>query len=209
MHEVGYPVHSLSEVLGAICDGIITTTTRAPRPGSDPARKMDVMPWRAEFTTMVALWRPLLSYGVSVSSEAVVAVDGIRNDRIKISRCRGDMLREPRLTLVFWDVKQGKSPRQLRSLSLDEEVGDASAATQAIRYQDIHVVSTFRYTADTQTVSFWLRKDVVDAMLDGLGEWTAYIWRTNSWENTGDGLPIATRLEMGESWASTARIGRQ
>ncbi|KAK3342833.1 hypothetical protein B0H65DRAFT_576387 [Neurospora tetraspora] len=166
------------------------------------------MPWRAEFTTMVALWRPLLSYGVSVSSEVVVAVDGIRNDRIKMSRCRGDMLREPRLMLVFWDVKQGKSPRQLRSLLLDEEVGDASAATQAIRYQDIHDVSTFRYTADTQTVSFWLRKDVVDAMLDGLGEWTAYIWRTDSWENIGDGLPIATRLEMGESSASTARINQ-
>ncbi|KAK3950487.1 hypothetical protein QBC32DRAFT_346333 [Pseudoneurospora amorphoporcata] len=116
-----------------------------------------------------------------------------------MSRCRGNMLREPRFMLVFWDVRQGKSPRQLWSLLLDEEVGDASAATQAIRYQDIHVVSTFRYTANTQTVYKLLASKLVDAMLDGPGEWTAYIWRTDSWEKIGDGLSHrATRLGMRE-----------
>lgn len=98
----------------------------------------------------------LLSYGVSVSGGVVAAGNVVRNGRIEISRYQGDLLREPRFRSVFWDVGQEMSPRQLWSFLLDEEVGDASAATQAIRHQHIHVDSTFRYTADTQTVSFWL-----------------------------------------------------
>lgn len=172
---------------------------------------MDVISWGARSTTTVAQWRPLSSYGVSASSEGVVAVDGIRNDHIKMSRCRGAISREPRFMLTFWNFRQGKSPRQLRSLLLDGEVGDASAATQAIGYQDTHVVSTFRYTADTETVSFRLRMDAVDVMFDEPGEWTVYIWRTVSWEKIGDGLPITTTIGDGKdrSWASTASVGQQ
>ncbi|KHE86224.1 hypothetical protein GE21DRAFT_1306979 [Neurospora crassa] len=153
---------------------------------------MDVISWGARSTTTVAQWRPISSYGVSASSEGVVAADGIRNDRIKMSRCRGAISREP------------SSPRQLRSLLLDGEVGDASAATQAIGYQDTHVVSTFRYTADTETVSFRLRIDAVDAMFNEPGEWMVYIWRTVSWEKIGDGLPITTTLETGKTGVGLA-----
>lgn len=157
------------------------------------------MSWGAKSTTTVAQSRPLSSYGVSASSEGVVAVDGIRNNRIKMSRCRGAISREPRFMLIFWSFRRGKSPLQLRSLLLDEEVGGASAATQAIGYQDTHVVSTFRYTADTETVSFRLRMDAVDVMFDEPGEWMAYMRRTVSWEKIGDGLPITTTLETGKT----------
>ncbi|KAK3503657.1 hypothetical protein B0T13DRAFT_136764 [Neurospora crassa] len=57
--------------------------------------KMDVISWGARSTTTVAQWRPISSYGVSASSKGVVAADGIRNDRIKMSRCRGAISREP------------------------------------------------------------------------------------------------------------------
>lgn len=61
------------------------------------------------------------------------------------------MLREPRSMVVFWDVRQGKPPRQLQSLLLDDEVGEASTATQTFCYQNVHFVSAFRYTAETET----------------------------------------------------------
>ncbi|KAK3398506.1 hypothetical protein B0T20DRAFT_498398 [Sordaria brevicollis] len=106
--------------------------------------------------------------------------------------------------LVFWDMSQGrKPPRELRTLLSDDERGDGSAAAQATRDRGIHVVSAFRYTAETQSVNFWLRKDVVDGMLNEPGDWRAYIWRTDNWEKLSEGVPIATNLEMEGSWTGT------
>lgn len=99
----------------------------------------------------------------------MVAADGICNYRINVPRFSGDQLREPRFQLVFWDVSQGKPPRKLRTLLSDDEVGDGSAAAQAIRNKGIRVVSAFRYMVDTESVNFWLRKDIVDGMLSGPG----------------------------------------
>ena len=118
-------------------------------------------------------------------------------------RFSGTALREPRFQLVFWDVSQGK-PCRLRRLLSDDETGEGSAAAQAIRSKGIHVVSTFRYMVETESVSFWLQKDVVDGMLSGPGQWMAYIWRTDSWERLTEAVPIATNLEMEGSWTGTA-----
>ncbi|CCC08308.1 hypothetical protein SMACR_01856 [Sordaria macrospora] len=110
LHELGYPAHWVSGILSSICEGTITTTTRAP------------------------------------TAEVITPQE-----------------------LVFWDVSQGKPPRKLRTLLSDDEVGDGSAAAQAIRNKGIRVVSAFRYMVDTESVNFWLRKDIVDGMLSGPG----------------------------------------
>lgn len=125
-------------------------------------------------------------------------MDVVRNDRIEISKCVGDMMREPRLRLVFWDVRQGKSPRQLWSFLLDEEVSDASAATQAIRY-----------TADTQTVSFWLRRLWTQFSTDRANGRLTYGGPTSGRRLMIWGLPMATLLGMGDNRTSNACVGRQ
>ncbi|KAK1780120.1 hypothetical protein QBC45DRAFT_450440 [Copromyces sp. CBS 386.78] len=128
MHEVGYPAHWMSSILDTICEGTITTTTRAP------------------------------------TAEVMTPQE-----------------------LVFWDVSQGKPPRKLRTLLLDDEVGDGSATAQAIRNKGIHVVSAFRYTVDTESVNFWLRKDVMNGILSGpartVPQWLAeqlLVWARNA-----------------------------
>lgn len=72
MHEVGYPAHWISRILNAICEGTITTTTRAPRAEvvtpEDidklyPTRKINIAPWKSEFTTLLSLWRHLSRSG--------------------------------------------------------------------------------------------------------------------------------------------------
>ena len=219
MYEVGYPAHWISGVLNAICEGTISTTTRAPMTevvtpqevdAVWPARKINVAPWKAEFTTLLSLWRHLLPFGIPLTSSgsnkpAVVAVDGICKYRVKMPRIRGDQLREPRFQLVFWDMAQGRMPpRQLRTLLSDDERGDGAQTAIDTRNKGIHVVSAFTCEADTQSVSFWLRKDVVDDMLKGPGDWRAYIWRTDNWEKLTDGVPIATNLEMDSSWTGSA-----
>lgn len=220
MHEVGYPAHWISAILNTIAEGAITTTTRAPAlevmtPGAVdwvyPARKINVAPWKAEFTTLLSLWRHLFPFGIFTTSgkEAVVAVaDEICNYSIKMPPFTADQWRdqyhEPRFQLVFWDVTQGKPSKKLRALLTDDEFGDTSAAAQAIRDKAIHVVSAFRYMVGTESVNFWLRKDVVDGMLSGPGQWMAHIWRTDTWDMLTEGVPISTNLKKERNWTATS-----
>lgn len=219
MHEVGYPAHWISGVLNTICEGTITTTTRAPRAEVVKpqdvekvylARNINVAPWKAEFTTLLSLWRHLFPFGISSissfgSKAAVAPVDGIFHYRIKMPCFDGNQLRMYRFQFVFWDMSQEREPpRELHTLLSDDEKGDVSAAAQATRDKGIHVVSVFRYAADTQSVSFRLRKDVLDGMLSGPGDWRAYIWRTDNWKKVSEGVLVATNLEMEGSWTGTA-----
>jgi hypothetical protein len=73
MHEVGYPAHWLSGILSSICEGKMSTTARAPRElilapedvvRRHAKRSISVEPWKAEFTTLLSIWRRLLPFGV-------------------------------------------------------------------------------------------------------------------------------------------------
>jgi hypothetical protein len=73
----GYPAHWMSNAITDICSGWIDTSARAPRtlvtkpedvPGERmfPRQKISVEPWKAEMTTLLAIWRRLLPFGVII-----------------------------------------------------------------------------------------------------------------------------------------------
>ncbi|KAK3693211.1 hypothetical protein B0T22DRAFT_35266 [Podospora appendiculata] len=105
MHEVGYPAHWLSGMLGSICSGSITTTARAPRvlvadvkdvSKRYSAKAINMAPWRAEFNTLLSLWRPLLPFGLPPSDHREIVPVGdihkccitFRNFHAITRRCR-------------------------------------------------------------------------------------------------------------------------
>ncbi|KAL8404449.1 hypothetical protein RB594_009340 [Gaeumannomyces avenae] len=167
----GCPPHWLSGVLAAWCSGTVSTTARAPRQlacepesarAAHPRADLCVAPWRAELTTLVGLWRPLLPFGIigaaaaggkqgmapedrrrrrSSSSSAPAPLELIRRYSVKF-----DGLPTPyvqlgdQLTLVFWDAAGNGTiapPRHdLRRLLLGDDDDDDGGGDDAKRGGD-------------------------------------------------------------------------
>ncbi len=206
--DLGYPAHWLSTLIDSICGGDISTTARAPRrlaiKRSDvdqvhPSRTMSVAPWAAEFTTLVALWRTLLPLGLLVKTP-LPSLDGIGEYVISIPELYAWNLHVPHFMLVFWNqTRSGPPPQNLRFLLLDDEKGDSSNQAKKLRAGGgIHVLSTFDWNSTTRTLTFWLRKDVVDEMIRD--NWTVYIWRTDTWASLTDGWPMQDLKLEKRSW---------
>ncbi|KAF9878329.1 putative tetratricopeptide [Colletotrichum karsti] len=209
MHEVGYPAHWLSGILSAVCEGNITTTARAPReivmhPESltkYAQRKMSLSPWRAEFTTLLSLWRRLLPFGVIVPEHTLVPAEEIIECTITFPKFHEYQRRVMHFALAFVDdSKVDASQPDLRKLLLEDEEGDASDTAANFREKGIHLVTAFKFVTDTRTATFWMRKDVVDHITQG-GSWSASIYRTDNWETLLDTIvPAAPALRRLGPW---------
>lgn len=207
--ERWYPAHWLGTVLESLTSGLIKTTARAPRKEvmdvEDvgelfPARQMTVAPWVTEFSTLVGIWRGLVPFGFVVAHGAHVVLADICQYSVSFPDFTGKRirLRVPHFVLVFFNTELGELPQPLRSMLLDDEVGDNSAQANKARKEGLHIVTTFTYVTDTRTASFWMRQDVADSMCRG--NWSVSIWRTDSWTRQVGDVPVSSNMVKGRPW---------
>ncbi|CAJ2505394.1 Uu.00g127880.m01.CDS01 [Anthostomella pinea] len=197
--DLGYPAHWLSALIGSLCEGEITTTARAPRnfvldkaqvDKIHPSRTMSVKPWAAEFSTLVTLWRELLPFGLLYGG--LPAYESVTEYSIKFPEVHGFGLHVTHFMPMFWNQnafgRPAQGPEGSRSLLLDDEEGDTSDNAKKIRQEAVRVMTTFDWKMDTRTITFWLRDDVMEQMIDE--EWEVYIWRTDAWCSLTKGLVL-------------------
>jgi hypothetical protein len=207
MHEVGYPTHWLSGILASFCDGRIQTITRAPRQlvmdrrdikEIFPSLEISVNPWKAEFSTLLSIWNRLLGFGIIASPGTLLSPDNICEYAVTFPAFSHPQLLCPHFMLVFWNASEGKPPREIRRLLLDDEMGDRSTATKGLREKAVHCFTTFRYVTDTRIATFWCRKDVMDAL--AAGKWEVFVWRTDTWEKLTRGVSVRDGVTLQRSW---------
>jgi hypothetical protein len=199
----GYPSHWLSGILAALCgdkqEGEILTTARAPRQiatdkadvdAIHPAIKMTIAPWRAEFTTLLCIWSPLLPFGFIAPPGAVTLPNGIAEYSVSFPKFLDEQMRIPHFVLLFWDSKAGEIPgmRRMRRFLLDDEMGDTSEWARDTKRRGVHVFSAFKFVTETRTASVWCRTDTMREMMNG--DWKVYIWRTDTWERVTQGVGV-------------------
>lgn len=221
--NLGYPAHWISAIVAALCQGRITTTARAPRSLPVTAadlrrtyqpRSMSVAPFRAELTTLLAVWRRLMPCGLL----APLAPPG-RARRYAVAFPAFDDLvapHLPHLVLAFWDAAavgggggddddEPPSGTDFRATLLDDEDSDRffaleeaeGGAARRIRDTGLHILSAFRYATETRTAEFWLLEDVMEQMRKG--DWVVNIVRTDSWEHVTARVGVAAVTEL-ERW---------
>jgi hypothetical protein len=183
LHRVGYPAHWLGEILALLCEGEITTTARAPTAlitdvehvqRVHPLKKLCLQPFTAEFRTLLAIWRPLLPFGLILPNRPLPAFNTVKEFRITFPRNPTlTDLERPHFVLVLKNTSFIVE-NDLRSSLLD--VSTYSAETE----DSIHVISTFQWEMDTSTVTFWFDEGVIDEILEEC-DWEAYIWRSDIW----------------------------
>ncbi|THZ64282.1 hypothetical protein D6C86_02622 [Aureobasidium pullulans] len=206
-HKIGYPAHWLSEVLGNLLEGTIMTNARAPRKEvltikeaqkTYPSTSMCIKPWIAELSTLVSIWKDVLPFGLLFSNDLIPNLNAVRQYTIKFPAPNGYSLEKSVFALVFLNSAQGPPPTNLRATLLDDEQGDRSESAKKIRESGIHVLSTFKWTQETRTVSFWLRSDVVETMKQD--DWNAYLWRLDSWGRVTAGVSVRDHVVSGPNW---------
>lgn len=209
LHEKGYPAHWLAGAVESLSSGTISTTARAPKKEAVDAKDVDeicakkdisVAPWKAEFTTLLAIWRKLVPFGFATGKDALVGLQELCEYSITFPDFNPEhpTLRVPHFILVFFDGKLGKTPASLRDVLRDEESGDVTAEARRIRAEGVHVVSTFTYVTDTRTASFWMRRDVAETWAGG--DWMVSVWRTDSWRKQIGEIPVAGNMAKLRPW---------
>lgn len=207
----GEPLTILTHVMGPF--------SQTPVPGVDvldvsgvdavhPLRQIGVAPWTAEFTTLLGIWTRLMPFGFAVALGASVGPDQVHCCSVTFPAFTlppSTRLRVPHFVLVFYKASLGPVPQNLRKVLLDDEMGDASGRAKETRTEGVHVVTTFSYVTDTRTASFWMRRDVADALSSADSDHRVSIWRTDSWREQVSGVPARGNLAEGQSWAEVLK----
>lgn len=207
-HKMGYPAHWLSEILGNMLEGVITTMSRAPSQmvmtvkealKSHPSISTCTNPWLAELSTFASIWQHLLPFGLLFNGNLLPALDSIKSYSIKLPPPpKEDCLARAVFALVFWDCSRGSLPYDLRKILLDDEHGDRSTSARSIRESGVHVLTTFKWLQEANTASFWLRSDAIDTMQQG--DWKVYIWRLDEWKRVTTGVSVREHIQAGAAW---------
>ncbi|KAI0019836.1 hypothetical protein F4780DRAFT_792580, partial [Xylariomycetidae sp. FL0641] len=212
--ELGYPDHWISTIINGLGTGRIDTTARAPRkyvltPGAldkqNDSRTMSVQPWAAEFTTLITMWRGVLPCkGLFIPNKILPSPETISEYTIDFPPFQGQDLNVPHFALVFWNQrKYDEPPTKLRPLLQDDEKGDTTTGSQALRADGIRVLTTLQWTRASNRATFWLRSDVADQMMaEG---WTVYIWRMDSWVRLTKALQLTGAMTRTRSWVDCVR----
>ncbi|KAK7943594.1 uncharacterized protein PG986_012707 [Apiospora aurea] len=187
--ELGYPAHWLSTLINNLLGGEVTTTARAPRryvlktqdvDKVHPPRKVSVKPWTMEFAALISIWQPLLPFGLISSCRLLAPLDEIHEYTARFPHpfFHPESGHLPHFMLVFWNQQKLESPpANLRPLLLDDEDGDTTTSARFVRSEVVRVVTTFNWSTDRQTATFWLRRG---DMAEMVGEdWLLFVWRTD------------------------------
>lgn len=210
LRNIGYPTHWLSTVLANLCEDGVTITARAPRQLSTdqsfvdtvfPPLKMTISPWRAECTTLLSIWTPLLPFAFLAPQDALIPPSDVAEYIVSFHNHIVDNahVRVPHFMLVFWNTSNGSEPpKDMRKFLLDDETGGTSTAAKEMKQHAIHVVNTFRYVTKTSTASFWLRRDVTEDMKKG--KWNVYIRRNDTYASVRRGVSVADHVVEKRRW---------
>ncbi|KAI6274397.1 hypothetical protein MCOR31_006448 [Pyricularia oryzae] len=221
--QVGYSSKWISDALTSVCFSVIDTTAREPRSLAalpeevetmHPSKRISLVPWRAEFTTLLGIWRPLLPFGILIPrSGPDRGLPGLK----EICHCSvafptlftGTIVNFSRKSkhymLVFLNAKATSVQEvegSLYSFLLTPDDGCVdSPLGLGIRGGGVHIITTFTFDARKKMAEFWMRDDVVAELKSG--NWIVYLWRTDTWRKASDGVDART-LVPGEHWLDKA-----
>ncbi|KAK3341938.1 hypothetical protein B0T25DRAFT_559628 [Lasiosphaeria hispida] len=203
--EIGYPAHWLSGVLSSLCGGDssdgehMMTTARPPRSlvttpadvdATYPTKNVAISPWRAEFTTLLSIWSPLMPFGFIATPGAMVSPADVAEFTVSFTTVEKIKLRVPHFVLLFWKSSEGKVPSGNTLWSMLRE--------GKTRHDCLHIFTVMTYVTATQTASFWCRDDVMRRMKSG--GWKVFIWRVDSWTQVTDGVKVEEGVVRKRSW---------
>lgn len=206
LHEAGYPAHWLSGVLSAIMSGSITTTARPPR--SEPLTLKEVktiMPERtqstrqfaAEMSTLATIWSTFSSF--PIFSSQIPPIETIRQYRVRFDDDYPHPSNVvPTFVLVFMDMTKIADPGTLHTWLLDDELARRDKMAEQGRRGAMHVLTTWQYDCDERTAQFWLAKDVMGKMKQGM--WAVQIWRSDVY------MPWTPHRVVGEDVEDTGKF---
>lgn len=221
--QVGYSSKWISDALTSVCFSVIDTTAREPRSLTalpeevetmHPSKRISLVPWRAEFTTLLGIWRPLLPFGILIPrSGPDRGLPGLK----EICHCSvafptlftGTIVNFSRKSkhymLVFLNAKATgvqEVEGSLYSFLLTPDDGCVdSPLGLGIRGGGVHIITTFTFDARKKMAELWMRDDVVAELKSG--NWIVYLWRTDTWRKASDGVDART-LVPGEHWLDKA-----
>ncbi|KAM0322180.1 hypothetical protein ACHAQA_009670 [Verticillium albo-atrum] len=213
--EAGYPAHWLSGTLTTIADNQLVTSAQMPQktnmdvadlPGvlgtGRKARRVNVGPWIAEFTTLLALWIPLLPFQfVPTVLGLLPPLDDIAEYEIEMNEGNwGEGLHNgtPHNVLVLWDLSKHARPMNW-SVSRDVFLQEKPSSNPPT----VHMITTWKWVAAISTASFWIRQDVMDGLIaQGNGEaWSAFVLQADSWKLRPDRPTYLRKCRKLRSWA--------
>ncbi|TLD25588.1 hypothetical protein PspLS_05886 [Pyricularia sp. CBS 133598] len=221
--HVGYSSKWVSYALISVSSGVINTTARSPQGLTaspeevetiHPLQQFSLVPWRAEFTTLLGIWRPLLPFGIFIPRSR--PDQGLPRLR-EISHCSiafptlfgrtvGNVSRKSKhYMLIFLNAEamgvQDVEGSLYRLLMTPEDGCEDSPLGLQIRGGGVHIITTFTFETYKTTARFWMRDDVVAEVTSG--DWTVYLWRTDTWRKASEGVDAMT-LVPGEHWLDNA-----
>ncbi|KAK8098145.1 uncharacterized protein PG998_013631 [Apiospora kogelbergensis] len=130
--------------------------------------RVSVEPWKMEVAALVNLWQPLFPFGLVTTStdsgKMLAPMDEINKYTVKFP--------------PFFQA--GEPPDDIRPLLLDDETGDKTASADYARSEVVRVVTTFKWSTDSRTATFWLREGDMTEMIRE--NWLLYVWRTDFWD---------------------------
>jgi hypothetical protein len=147
-----------------------------------PKREVSVMPWQAELTTLLAVWRRLFPFGLVTPLSAKYGVSSVAVPLEMIKRFEvtfpafptEEQLRVHHFMLVFLATTAPGAGEWLHSqvafkaMLQDDEEGDRTAEAVAMRKSGVHVLTVWEFDAKTRKATFWLKEDVVARMKEPL-----------------------------------------
>lgn len=210
LHKAGYPAHWLSGLLFEMSQGQVTTSARAPSAyitdqamvkRTSPSRTICLKAFLTEFRTLLALWTPLLRFGVQLTKD-VPSIRRIREFKIAFPSPVSYCISRPHFVLVFTRISSTCEFDNLREVLVDDETGDQSAAAKVFRETpNVHVVSIFQWNMKDRIASFWLDERLIEKMMEER-DWQAWIWRSDTGVSQLGPVPLheGRNLMRGDVW---------
>jgi hypothetical protein len=207
--EIGYPAHWLAGILSSIYEGTITTSARPPSDevthprdidgNSEPMQELTVVPWTAQFTTLLSIWSQLMPFGLITSPGNLVSPTDIAEFTVDFPPFIDTYLRTPHFVLVFLsdDVAPGLPSGDLWYFLRHDE---GMAGWEVLLLDEcVHVFNTIKFASATQTASFWCRTDFMQKIKDE-GGWEVAIWRVDTGEKVTKGVKVREGVTMKGLW---------
>lgn len=120
-------------------------------------------------------------FGIIAPSRSLVPTSDIVQCSIKFPSFPHSNSRSPHTVLVFFNMKVSGDKRvKLPDMLQDDEEGDTSEFAAAVRKEGVHMVTAFNYVTKTRTATLWMRKDVVEEVMEGPW-WEVGVCRTEMW----------------------------
>jgi hypothetical protein len=215
---MGYPMPWLHEVMIAILEDQVLTTTRPPRSCplaldelelNHPKRRIPTAPFVEEMRTLASIFQRVLPF--ALVTETLSPPDQIFEYTIKVTFVEAKDDSRPGLILVFisdefTDIAEHEGEIDLHSMLVFEPSAlpkeQADSVLEVID-NGVMIVTTFKLDHAQKSAVLWMKGGVIESMA-AAKNWRVGLWRTDDWQ------PIATpgrlnrkRIAKGKSWLDT------